>query len=66
MLRKEIKDAKFNNEKNLYQEFAKKLTVLRPDRSRSGLRVSNDRSPSAERKSVIDLKKSLYKERAAP
>ena len=39
MLRKEIKDAKYNNEKNSYKDFVKNLTVLRPERGRSGPRV---------------------------
>ena len=40
MLRKEIKEAKFNNEKKGYQGFLGGLTQLRNSRSRS---VSNNR-----------------------
>lgn len=53
MLRKEIKQAKFNNEKTGYSGFVGSLTQLRQSRGRS---TSNnrfgDRSTSAERQHV--------------
>ena len=66
MLRKEIKDAKYNNEKNSYKDFVKNLTVLRPERGRSGPRVQNETSLSIERRSPLDIKRSLYKDKSAP
>ena len=68
MLRKQIKEAKYANEKNSYQEFAKRLTVLRSDRGRSSLtRSQNEKSVSAERrKSPIDFRSSYTYQKAAP
>ena len=64
MLRKEIKAAKFENERSSYQNFVKSLTVLRPERSRSNNRA--DSSISVERKSDLEVRKSLNYDKSYP